>query len=112
MTIVVVIHQPRFRVFSLFHEVLLLGKAGRTVFLGPGTRALPYFQSLGFQLPPNENPADWFLDIISGIVPCPADPDFKPEVRTPPPRSSPPVARTPGPGSGGPPSCQCRSPSC
>ena len=32
MNIVTVIHQPRYSVFSLFHEVLLLGKAGRTVF--------------------------------------------------------------------------------
>jgi hypothetical protein len=80
MTMVVVIHQPRFSVFSLFHEVLLLGKAGRTVFLGPGARALPYFLSLGFDLPANENPADWFLDIISGIVPCRTNPDFSQEV--------------------------------
>ena len=35
MNIVTVIHQPRYSVFSLFHEVLLLGKAGRTVFPGP-----------------------------------------------------------------------------
>lgn len=34
MNIVTVIHQPRYSVFSLFHEVLLLGKAGRTVFQG------------------------------------------------------------------------------
>lgn len=39
MNIVTVIHQPRYSVFSLFHEVLLLGKAGRTVFQGLSRRA-------------------------------------------------------------------------
>jgi hypothetical protein len=80
MNIVTVIHQPRYSVFSLFHEVLLLGKAGRTVFQGPSFSALPYFISLGFELPPNENPADFFLDLVSGCVPCHANPDFKTEV--------------------------------
>ena len=157
MNIVTVIHQPRYSVFSLFHEVLLLGKAGRTVFQGlcrwtqapPGrapqcckpfscwpallcvhcnagdfgrprlghctpqcgacnvpqsqvcmvscaerlselkcrraplrSTALPYFISIGFELPPNENPADFFLDIVSGCVPCQANPDFSTEVGT------------------------------
>lgn len=80
MNIVTVIHQPRYSVFSLFHEVLLLGKAGRTAFQGASSAALPYFVSIGFELPSNENPADFFLDIVSGCVPCHANPDFKPEV--------------------------------
>ena len=80
MNIVTVIHQPRYSVFSLFHEVLLLGKAGRTVFQGASTSALPYFICLGFQLPANENPADFFLDIVSGCVTCHANPDFQTEV--------------------------------
>ena len=80
MNIVTVLHQPRFTVFSLFHEVLLLGRGGRTVFLGPVSAAMPYFSSLGFELPPNENPADFFLDIISGIVPCKDDQAFRPVV--------------------------------
>ena len=42
--------------------------------------ALPYFISIGFELPPNENPADFFLDIVSGCVPCQANPDFSTEV--------------------------------
>ena len=75
-----VVHQPRYGVFTMFHEVLLLGKQGRTVFLGPATAALPYFTSLGFELPPNENPADFCLDIISGAVSCSGRPNFQPEV--------------------------------
>jgi hypothetical protein len=41
----------------MFDDVMLLGKGGRLVFLGPSTLALPYFQQIGFDLPPNENPA-------------------------------------------------------
>ena len=81
MTIVTVVHQPRYGIFILFDEVLLLGKSGRTVFQGPSTAALPYFNSLGFELPPNENPADFCLDVISGSIPCQGQPDFRPEVR-------------------------------
>lgn len=79
MTIVTVVHQPRYGIFVLFDEVLLLGKAGRTVFQGPSTAALPYFNSLGFELLPNENPADFCLDVISGSIPCQGRPDFQPE---------------------------------
>ena len=83
MNIVMVVHQPRYGVFTLFHEVLFLGKQGKTVFLGPATAALPYFISLGFELPPNENPADFCLDIISGAVTCRGRPDFQPEAGFP-----------------------------
>jgi hypothetical protein len=49
--------------------VLLLGEGGATVFLGPTSAALPYFTTqLGFQIPPFENPADFFLDVISAKV--------------------------------------------
>ena len=82
MTIVTVVHQPRYGIFVLFDEVLLLGKSGRTVFQGPSTAALPYFNSLGFELPPNENPADFCLDVISGSIPCQGRPDFRPEVHS------------------------------
>ena len=34
LTVVTVIHQPRYEIFTMFHDVLLLGKGGRTVYLG------------------------------------------------------------------------------
>ena len=68
MTVVMVVHQPRYSLFTLFHEVLLLGLGGQTVYLGPSTGALPYFKSLGFRMPEHENPADWFMDVLSGKV--------------------------------------------
>jgi len=66
MTIVMVIHQPRYSLFTLIDDVLLLGKGGRTAFFGPTEQAKLYFERLGFSMPPNENPADWMMDVMSG----------------------------------------------
>ena len=78
MNIIMVIHQPRFSIVELFHEMLLLGKGGVTVFKGSSAQALNYFSHLGFQMAPNENPADVFLDIISGEVRRDGDRNFQP----------------------------------
>ena len=40
MNMLMVIHQPRFSIFTMFDSVLLLGNGGRTVFLGPAQMAL------------------------------------------------------------------------
>lgn len=53
----------------MFDDVLLLGKGGRTVYLGPTSKALGYFTDLGFEIPQHSNPADFFMDVISGSVP-------------------------------------------
>jgi ABC-type multidrug transport system ATPase subunit len=66
LTVVTVIHQPRYSIFSQFDQVLLLGVGGRTVFSGPAANALPYFTSLGFRIDLTDNPADYFMDVISG----------------------------------------------
>ncbi|CAK0806799.1 unnamed protein product, partial [Prorocentrum cordatum] len=68
MTIVMVVHQPRYSLFTLIDDVLLLGKGGSTVYIGPTTEAKGYFERLGFIMPPNENAADWMMDMMSGQV--------------------------------------------
>ena len=68
LTIVTVVHQPRYSIFSSFHTVLLLGQGGRTVYLGRTEECMAYFDSLGFEQPENENPADFIMDVISGVV--------------------------------------------
>ena len=68
LTIITVVHQPRFSIFSSFHTVLFLGQGGQTVYLGRTEDAMGYFESLGFDLPDNENPADFLMDVISGVV--------------------------------------------
>lgn len=66
ITIVAVIHQPRYTSFMLFDHIMLLSKYG-TVFEGPPASALLYFtQGLEFKIDKNENPADALMDIISG----------------------------------------------
>ena len=60
------IHQPRYEIFELFHDLLLLAKGGRTVYMGETCHALPYFEHiLGTTIPPHVNPSDWFLDAIT-----------------------------------------------
>ncbi len=68
VSIIAVIHQPRYSVFSLFDDLLLLGKGGRTIYFGPTRDAFGYFTALGFECPDKENPADWFIDISTGNV--------------------------------------------
>jgi ABC-type multidrug transport system ATPase subunit len=67
-TVVTVIHQPRYSIFEMFDNVLLLGKGGQVAFQGKPKLVVPYFQDLGFKLPFGENPADWMLDITSGSL--------------------------------------------
>ena len=68
MSIITVIHQPRYSVYELFDSVLLLGVGGVAVYNGPPLLTAAYFTRNGFALPPNENIADWNLDVISGFA--------------------------------------------
>ena len=78
VTVVTIIHQPRFAIFQMFDTVLLLGMGGKTVYCGAAESALEYFSSLGFSIPPNENPADFFLDVITGRIRCSTSSRFMP----------------------------------
>ncbi|XP_028413905.1 ABC transporter G family member 24-like [Dendronephthya gigantea] len=68
LTVLCVIHQPRFEIFEMFHNILLLGKGGKTVYQGTVPGAADYFSSLGFKTPANVNPADFYMDVIGGSV--------------------------------------------
>lgn len=80
MTCIMVIHQPRYSLFTLFDDVLLLGKGGNTVYLGDSGAAKTYFDDLGFVMDKDENRADWFMDVISGEVPNKRIPKFEPKL--------------------------------
>eukprot|EP01114_Cavostelium_apophysatum_P015588 TRINITY_DN4279_c0_g1_i1.p1 TRINITY_DN4279_c0_g1~~TRINITY_DN4279_c0_g1_i1.p1 ORF type:complete len:767 (-),score=153.56 TRINITY_DN4279_c0_g1_i1:58-2358(-) len=73
LTTVAVLHQPRYDIFLMYDDVILLGRGGRTVYSGPANRALEYFSSIGFECPEHVNPADFYLDVISGLVPHKSD---------------------------------------
>ena len=64
VTFVVVIHQPRYSLFKLFDHVMLMCE-GRTIYNGANAELDGYFERLGFVTPAGENPADFFLDIIT-----------------------------------------------
>lgn len=69
LTIVCVIHQPRYTVFNKFSHLLLLGAGGQQVYGGRTELVQTYLQELGFRLPNKENPADWMLDVVCGLSP-------------------------------------------
>lgn len=63
-TILMTIHQPRTNILKMFDKILLLSQ-GKTVFFGNLEDALAHFERCGYECPRHENPADFFLDIIS-----------------------------------------------
>ncbi len=66
ITIISVIHQPRYTSFILFDNIILLSKYG-TIYEGSPATALIYFnKGLDTYIDKNENPADVLMDIISG----------------------------------------------
>ncbi|CAF1518289.1 unnamed protein product, partial [Adineta steineri] len=62
-TIILSIHQPRFSIFNLFDQVVLMCK-GKIVYNDSPENVLPYFRKQGFQRDTNDNPADFLLDIL------------------------------------------------
>jgi ABC-type multidrug transport system ATPase subunit len=62
--VVVSIHQPRYDVFALLDDVILLSR-GRLVWAGSSADMLKHFGALGHPCPALTNPADFILDISS-----------------------------------------------
>lgn len=58
------IHQPSTATYQLFDKLALLS-LGRTCYFGPVRDAASYFTSIGHALPPETNPAEFFLDLIN-----------------------------------------------
>ncbi|KAK5995458.1 putative ABC transporter ATP-binding protein/permease [Cladobotryum mycophilum] len=63
-TIITTIHQPRSEIWDLFDNLIVLTK-GSPVYSGSTAECLPWFQRLGFQLPPFVNPAEFVIDIAA-----------------------------------------------
>jgi ABC-type hemin transport system ATPase subunit len=47
VNVIMVLHQPSYPLYQMFTNALLLGKGGRTVFLGKSEDALNYFMHIG-----------------------------------------------------------------
>ena len=68
LTIVAVIHQPRIEIFNQFDDILMLVPGGQTAYFGSLQNALSYFKCLGYDFQPGVNPADIYMDILSGRI--------------------------------------------
>jgi hypothetical protein len=62
--VISIIHQPRSSIYAMFDQMLIISE-GRTIFYGPASEATAYFGAQGHPCPPNYNPADFFLDLVS-----------------------------------------------
>lgn len=70
--VLVTIHQPSAQLFSEFDTLLLLAKGGKTVYFGDigdnGATVKGYFENYGAPCPPEANPAEHIIDVVSGSV--------------------------------------------
>ncbi|KAM4067057.1 ABC-2 type transporter [Hirsutella rhossiliensis] len=68
--VLVTIHQPSAQLFAQFDRLLLLAKGGKTVYFGDiGDQARTireYFGRHGARCPPEANPAEHMIDVVSG----------------------------------------------
>jgi ABC-type multidrug transport system ATPase subunit len=60
---VVSLLQPPPETFALFDELVLVS-AGKVIYSGPVEEVVPYFESLGYELPDRMDAADWLQVIL------------------------------------------------
>jgi ABC-type multidrug transport system ATPase subunit/ABC-type multidrug transport system permease subunit len=63
-TIVFSIHQPRSNIFAQFDEIILM-RSGRIAYAGRADKAVGYFSKIAYECPPNFNPADYLIDVLT-----------------------------------------------
>ncbi|KAF9208073.1 hypothetical protein BGZ59_010806 [Podila verticillata] len=68
LTVAAVVHSPSPHAFNQFDDLLLLGSGGRVVYSGPRDEAAAYFESIGYPVPDDESPADFFITLAAGRV--------------------------------------------
>ncbi|KAE8423502.1 ABC-2 type transporter-domain-containing protein [Aspergillus pseudocaelatus] len=78
--ILVTIHQPSAQLFEQFDTLLLLARGGKTVYFGDiGENAATikyYFGKNGIECPPESNPADFMIDVVTGSLEAAKDKDW------------------------------------
>ncbi|EXJ89743.1 hypothetical protein A1O3_02810 [Capronia epimyces CBS 606.96] len=63
-TVIMTIHQPRSEIWRLVDNLILLAR-GSPVYSGPVRECLPYFEHLGYRMPPFFNPFDFVIDLAA-----------------------------------------------
>ncbi|KAJ2474424.1 hypothetical protein EV174_005611, partial [Coemansia sp. RSA 2320] len=61
---VMTVHQPNANMLNCFDRILLLSQ-GHLVYFGSANEAIEYFEAKGFLCPLRQNPADFFIDLMS-----------------------------------------------
>jgi len=65
-TVIISLNQPQIKIFQLFDELLFLNK-GQVLYQGPPDLMIEAYAEAGFPLPPDSNPADHLLDVITPL---------------------------------------------
>ena len=65
LTICMVIHQPRAEILDMIDDIIVLREGGRTVYKGPTSQALTFFETFGYRRPNRTSPADFILDVTT-----------------------------------------------
>lgn len=63
-TVITTIHQPRSEIWGMFDGLVILTR-GSPVYSGKAVDCIPWFESIGFTLPPFVNPAEFLIDIAA-----------------------------------------------
>jgi ABC-type multidrug transport system ATPase subunit len=67
------LHQPRASIWRMLDSFILLGPGGRVCYMGSRKDATSYFAKLGYKCPPETNPAEYFIDLMSIDTEDPVD---------------------------------------
>jgi len=59
------LHQPRASIWRTLDFFILLAPGGKMCYMGEREGATKYFASLGYRCPPETNPAEYFIDLVS-----------------------------------------------
>lgn len=58
-------HQPRSSIWHMLDSVILMAPGGKVCYIGSRKDAVHYFASLGHDCPPETNPAEFLIDLVS-----------------------------------------------
>lgn len=62
--ILLTVHQPRIEILRLV-DCLMLMTDGKVIYFGQFSDCIAYFQKIGYPIPENANPIDYFIDLVT-----------------------------------------------